>query len=355
MLLTPNGTLNRMVDDRYFASSAYGHRDRDGGPANRPAGWWNPVEEEWTIQVPSRSGSTAQVDLPDLLRRAQGCPFCPPAPEVPVAGYDVLLIPSKYPLVESLPDGDGLISGCHDVFLYTDDHAGRLVDQSRDRVAGLLAALAARTEQMLADPLVRAVFGFECQGDHFGPTVAHPHGQLIGFPFVPRRLSVAGPDCLMCTIRHEAPHLVVHGGQSSVVAVPPYARFPFEMVVAPTRHVPTLSQLAEAELTELAGSVLAALRACLDDEAAMPQHLLTVMQAAKGHQERHHLRFELLPLHRPGGGIKRPGGVEIGAGVYLNSLPPSQAATLLRERLRERSPREFRSSAPSGPVPTCSG
>ncbi|MCX4472011.1 hypothetical protein OOK41_17135 [Micromonospora sp. NBC_01655] len=297
-------------------------------------GRWNPVEEEWTIQVPGREGVMAQADLGDARHSTQSCPFCPGSVEAP-QHYETLLMPSRFPVVRRDADADQHMAyGLHDVFLYTSDHLGRLVDQPVSRLAVLLRQIAECTDSMLADPLVQAVFGFEARGDHFGPTVAHPHGQLIAFPFVPRRLTVSEADCRFCPPpRGEAEELLVHRGSLTSVAVPPSARLPFEMVLVPDRHVPTLSGLNFAEVDDLATSLSAALRACLSDDGVMPQYLLTIMQAPKGHQSRHHLRIELLPLHRPHGGIKRSGGVEVGAGVYLNLLLPRKAARMLRERL----------------------
>lgn len=92
--------------------------------------------------------------------------------------------------------------------------------------------------------------------------------------------------------------------------------------------------LGEQEIIELAWLLLTGLSACVDDNSQMPNYLLTIMQAPRG-DIRHHLRIELLPLHRPNGGMKRPGGLEVGAGIYVNSLLPTDAACMLRDHVDE--------------------
>jgi UDPglucose--hexose-1-phosphate uridylyltransferase len=279
----------------------------------------------------------AKIDTDALARLDAECPFCPGADAVPEA-YAVKLIASGYPVVHADASGLDLTAyGLHTVFLYTSEHAGRLVRQSTRRVAELLEALGAETLRFLDDPRIEAVFGFEASGDHFGPTVDHPHGQLIGFTFTPRRQTLAEVPCRICEIatqEHNAPYVVDTSGAARIF-VPPFARLPFEMWVVPERHAGRLADLDRSEIGELAHLLLVALSACVDAQGEMPPYLLTIMQAPKRNAIDHHLRIELMPLHRPNGGMKRPGGLEVGAGIYVNPLLPEDAAEMLRARLAE--------------------
>lgn len=62
----------------------------------------------------------------------------------------------------------------------------------------------------------------------------------------------------------------------------------------------------------------------------MPPYLINVMQAPKGDAS-HHLRIELVPLHKDVRTLKRPGAMELGLGVYVNPLLPETAAGMLRD------------------------
>jgi UDPglucose--hexose-1-phosphate uridylyltransferase len=247
-----------------------------------------------------------------------------------------MLVPSGYPVVHAgAPAADTAAYGLHSVFLYTSDHDGRLVDQTLARLTYLLEALAAETTRFLDDPKIEAVFAFEVSGDHFGPTVDHPHGQLIGFTFTPRRQTLAGRSCRICELvsrEHSAPY-VVAASDAGRLFVPSFARLPFEMWIVPGQHRSRLADLGGQEIAALARLVRTGLRACLDREGRMPDYLLTIMQAPRRDRGSHHLRMELLPLHGPSGGMKRLGGLEVGAGIYVNPLLPIDAARRLRERL----------------------
>jgi UDPglucose--hexose-1-phosphate uridylyltransferase len=290
--------------------------------------------------VPGRAGLPAQIDIDVETRRAAACPFCPGSPSTPET-YDVSLVPSGYPTVHADASVSDLTAyGHHTVFLFTDEHRGRLVDQSTARVADLLAAIAAETTRFFDDDRIEAVFGFQVSGDHFGPTVDHPHGQLVGLGFTPRRLTLAAADplcriCAMTTEEHSAPYVVCTSAAGRVM-VPPFARLPFEMWVVPHRHVGRLADLDDQEIAALADLLRRALGSCLDDAGTMPQHLLNLMQAPRREADRHHLRIEVMPLHLPQGGLKRPGGLELGAGIYVNPLDASDAARLLRARVPDR-------------------
>lgn len=299
-----------------------------------PVARWNPVEAEWVLNVPSRAGLPARADVAPETRLISPCPFCPGSDETP-GEYDVLVVPSRYPIVDTSGVDGSATAGRHSVFLFTSDHFGRLVDQSVPRVVELFDALANESSTFLAFEAVQTVFAFLVSGDYFGPTVDHPHGQLIGFPFVPRRLVLDELEgCTPCSMAATAHELTVSDLDGAVVVVPEFARLPFEMWVVPTRHVGRLQDLNYRESERLARAMLVALGCCLDSNGVMPQHLLTIMQAPRTAATEHHLRVEIVPLHRPNGGIKRAGGVEIGAGVYVNAVDPYSAASMLRARVQ---------------------
>ncbi|MEV4474575.1 hypothetical protein [Nonomuraea sp. NPDC049504] len=240
-------------------------------------------------------------------------------------------MPSKHPMIGTAGSGSPEQEQRHWVIVYGDSHSRRLADLPPTVTREFLEAISQATSCLLEHPSVQAVFAFESVGDHFGPTVAHPHGQLIGLPFVPRRLTLTQPaaSCAVCDCvsRQE---LTVAATELAFVQVPPWSRLPFEMIIAPVAHRPDLASLSAEELAALAGCVHTGLRLCRSTYGdQMPPYLLNVMQAPKGDGS-HHLRVELVPLHKDERTLKRPGGMELGLGIYLNPLLPEVAADILR-------------------------
>jgi UDPglucose--hexose-1-phosphate uridylyltransferase len=222
----------------------------------------------------------------------------------------------------------------HWVLVYGSSHSQRLGDLPAGVTQQFLEKVSHKTSDLLDSPSVKAVFAFESVGDHFGPTVAHPHGQLVGLPFVPRRLTLThGADsCTVCdfVINQE---LTVVASSHALVQVPSWARLPFEMIISPRAHRPDLASLSLDEAVSLAGCLHTGLQLCrLTYGGAMPPYLINVMQAPRGDAS-HHLRIELVPLHKDVETLKRPGGMELGLGIYLNPLLPEAAAGMLRDAL----------------------
>lgn len=289
---------------------------------------WSPVEEEWVLSVPGRRNLAPRADLVVNDPRDRVCPFCPGAPEATIPGR-VRAVPSKHPMVSS--DEGKLL---HWVLIYGESHEMRLSELPKQMTAQFIEAISLKTVELFEScEEVRAVFAFESVGDHFGPTIAHPHGQLVGLPFTPRRLSVSGSACELCD--RETAELTIFRTSTATLAVPPWARLPFEMVVFPKTHHRSLTTLDSSERQDLAACIQKALvLAVATYGGRRPPYLLNVMQAARD-DELHHLRIEIVPLHKDSESLKRPGGMELGLGVYLNPLTTLAAADMLRLALNE--------------------
>lgn len=271
--------------------------------------------------VPGRRALVAQADISGSR---SGCSFCPGGCEAPSAR--VGLVESLHPMVRASSG-----RARHYVLIYGEEHGRRLADIPLSDVVDWLDLVGKQTAELFNDPEVQSVYAFESVGDHFGPTVAHPHGQIIGLDFVPRRLLLHQDTCLLCSPQDDALHVIA--GPTTQLQVAAWARLPFEMVLYPRRHFGRLTETTATEMQEIAGQIQAGLTLCRRDSGNSYPYLLNIMQAPRKSAHRHHLRVEIVPLHKPDGHLKRPGAMEIGLGVYLNPVEPRDAAAFLRERL----------------------
>ena len=297
--------------------------------ADNASATWGPVEEEWILRVPGRQHLAPQADLGTDDLRSVICPFCVDVPSG--SGAAVHSVESKHPMV--LPDdhSDSASYARHWVLVYGSSHGERLGDLSIDVTYEFIKTVAAITERLFRMSTVKAVFAFESVGDHFGPTVAHPHGQLVGLPFVPRLLSIASPTCALCAVPSE--DLLVLEVTTANLMVSPWSRLPFEMLVAPKVHYSTLAELTNSELRDISRCIHTALNlAASTYNGRRPPYLINIMQAARDDRS-HHLRIEVVPFHKDQQTLKRPGGMELGLGIYLNPMPAKRAAKLLRQVL----------------------
>ena len=167
----------------------------------------NPLTGRWVTIVADRAKRpsdfaprTAQVEAePD-----RPCPFCPGNEEATLPALETLdegghwrmrLIPNLYPAF----DGDepfavhhlgpvhveAEASGIHEVFVYTPDHVGGTHLFTDDDAAQMMQMLSRRLQQHSASKNVRYTQAIINHGREAGASLAHPHGQLLGLPFVP--------------------------------------------------------------------------------------------------------------------------------------------------------------------------
>jgi UDPglucose--hexose-1-phosphate uridylyltransferase len=316
----------------------------------------DPLRDEWVIVASHRQGRTH-------LPAAENCPLCPSTPlrktEIPSADYDVVVFENRFPSLTQRsegsdpPDpGDELVPrrpglGRCEVVCFTSDHDASFGSLSVERLRTVVDVLADRTRVLSAIPGVEQVFPFENRGEEIGVTLHHPHGQIYAYPFVApvtgrmleaaRRHRDGGGGCLFCAVlaaEARAGIRVVGSSEGWIAFVPAAARWPFEVHIYPTRHLPDLAALDEAErdaLVPLLKDVLARFDGLFD--APMP-YMATWHQApVHAGRELGHLHLEIFSVRRSAGKLKYLASSESGAGVWINDVGPERAAEMLRRAL----------------------
>ena len=176
-----------------------------------------------------------------------------------------------------------------------------------ERQAGLvMAALRDRFEEHGRRVNVRYTQAIVNHGREAGASLVHPHGQLLGLPFVPGELAEElagfvrfGEACLLCTTAEAelaSGHRVVYADDRVVVAAPFWSGVAFELLVMPLDHS---AHLARAEPRDLAAvghalrDVLGKLRRAVGDVAYN-----VVFHTAPHHQRDDHYHWHVHVLPR---------------------------------------------------------
>jgi UDPglucose--hexose-1-phosphate uridylyltransferase len=312
--------------------------------------------DQWVVIAGHRQTRT---HLPPTTQ----CPLCPSTPdrltEIPAGDYDVVVFENRFPsLSHGLepgpggllqdPAGDGLFVrrpglGRCEVVCFTADHDASFAHLSPRRVATVLEAWTDRTRELSALPGVEQVFVFENRGEEIGVTLAHPHGQIYAYPFVPPRMMrmVATAErhratrgtCLFCEVlaAEEASDVRVVAKRSRWVAfVPHAARGPFEVHLYPKRHVPDLTGLDEVEREEIPEVYLDVLRRFDGIFGTQMPYIAGWQQApARVGHGLAHLFLQVFSIRRAPGKLKYLAGSESAMGVFINDIAPEQAAEML--------------------------
>ncbi|MGW2253978.1 galactose-1-phosphate uridylyltransferase [Kitasatospora sp. NPDC001660] len=318
----------------------------------------DPVLGEWVTVAAHRQQRTYHPP-------AGECPLCPSRDgrlsEIPAADYEVAVFENRFPSLamgsaEHVAAQDEALhalrpgNGRCEVVCFTSDHNASFADLDAPRARLVLDAWTDRTAELSALPGVQQVYCFENRGEEIGVTLAHPHGQIYAFPFVPSRTArmIARAEGhrartgrnlfedLLATER-DSPERLVLQGEHWTAFVPFAARWPYEVHLYPNRRVPDLTALDEAERAEFPRLYLDLLRRFDRLFPAPPgsapnrtPYIAAWHQAPKAGGGELALHLELFTIRRAPGKLKYLAGVESGLDAFVTDVSPEAAAERLR-------------------------
>lgn len=333
------------IDERIVAPAPPG----EGSPPN-PHLRWHPLRGEWVAYAGHRQHRT-------FLPPPEYDPLAPTvdpanATEVPQGAWDVAVFENKFPtlhedahdppesIVPTLPG-----RGQCEVIVYTQAATGSLGELPLWHVELVLRVWADRTRELSGREDVAYVMPFENRGVEVGVTLPHPHGQLYAYPFVPpipaRELSLQreyldrnGNGLLAGIIADELDDRarIVCSEPRALAFVPAFARYAYEVWVAPVRAAASLVELDDGEIHDLARALKTVLMK-LDAMWSRPMPLIMAVHQAPTDGEAHpeaHLHLEIYPALRMKTRLKYLAGSEMGAGAFTADTLPEEKAEELR-------------------------
>jgi UDPglucose--hexose-1-phosphate uridylyltransferase len=198
------------------------------------------------------------------------------------------------------------------------------------------------------------VYIFENRGVEVGVTLHHPHGQIYGYPFLPRvpQLELAADarlgGCAPCTLlRRELQdgRRVLYENDAVVAYVPYAARWAYEAHVVMREHRASLLACEAEELRLLSIALQRLVRGydTLFDRSfpyVMAVHQAPTVAASRPAAEvggQGHLHVEFYPPLRTAEKLKYLAGSEQGAGAFISDTLPEESAVKLREAIARAS------------------
>ncbi|WP_354530757.1 galactose-1-phosphate uridylyltransferase [Nakamurella sp. UYEF19] len=288
---------------------------------------------------------------------ADQCPLCPSTAanhsEIPSPQYDVVVFENRFPSFAGTgsPARIGRFfttvegNGRCEVVCFTSDHNATFSHLTPERVGTVIEAWADRTAALSAQPGIEQVFCFENRGAEIGVTLAHPHGQIYGYPFVTPNTAAmlrqvaeyrtaTGGNLFGAVLDAEIAEGVrlVAQNEHWVAFVPFAARWPIEVQLFPRKRVADLTELSPEQRLALAPIYLEVLRrmeGVFDD--SLPA--ITAWHQAPVHEGRDDfwLHLQIFTIRRSVGKLKYLAGSESAMGAFVNDIPPEVAAERLRQ------------------------
>ncbi|MBN1308358.1 MAG: galactose-1-phosphate uridylyltransferase [Chitinispirillaceae bacterium] len=230
---------------------------------------WNPVLKWWVMVSDGREKRP--------LTPEKNCPFCPGSGKVPDS-YDVLPYANDFPILSPNPPAPVPVDstlyrnaksfGKCEVILYSQEHALSFGDLPQGNVDKLIDLWIEKYRELGAMDRIRYVFIFENRGKEVGVTITHPHGQIYGFPFIPKKIELELASCkeyferekknLYLEILHEELNdgrRIVDENGPFVTFVPYFAEYPYQVHIIPRVLRLSIDEFGDEEKRQLGRSL----------------------------------------------------------------------------------------------------
>jgi UDPglucose--hexose-1-phosphate uridylyltransferase len=325
---------------------------------------WHPLREEWIIIAAHRQarpwiGQTVVARQEQAPRYLPDCYLCPGNTRVsgaatpdysgvyvfdndhPCVGPDAPLDPPQPPPPYRSRRADGHAR----VICYSPRHDLTVAEMTVAEIGAIVETWQQQTQDLGAQPEVNHVLIFENKGEVVGVSNPHPHGQIYATNFTwktfdtelhaQRRYRAETGRSLFGDIiaaEQRDGRRVLYEDEHTIAFVPYFARYAYEVYIAPKRTVPHISALHAAEVESLARAVKdVTVRYDNLWQQSFP-YVMPLHQAPtdRGDYRDFHFFIGFLPPLRRPDTLKYLAGPEIGGGNFLSDTAPEDKAAELR-------------------------
>ena len=351
-------TMNDGRTIRYYDTAGQFRTAKDSRPSKEQPGIGelrlDPLVNEWVAMAAHRQG---RIFLPPK----ELCPLCPTTgellTEVPESDFEVVVFDNRSPSLRP-PDGDfalpdlvgadtdeGVAAGKCEVICFTADHGGAFKSLSAQRVRTLLEAWIDRTRELSELPYIAHIAPFENRGEEIGVTLAHPHGQIYAYSYLPPRVAkmlevarahhaktgrVLFDDVVARELRDEV--RVITRNEHWLAYTPYASRYPFEIHIAPLQPVADLTELTPAARDSFPAIAIEIMQR-LDGVFGVDMAYIAAWHQAPVRTARDILRlhWQITSVRRAPGKLKYLAGSESAMGAFIMDMKPEQSAQQLKD------------------------
>lgn len=309
---------------------------------------WHPLIKDWVMIASHRQ------NRPQMPR--DWCPFCPGSGKVP-DHYDVFRYDNDFPAMSQEPPAPDDIAtdfyksaeayGKCEVILYSPEHTKTLPELPKEHISKLVDLWTERFIELRKDEKIKYIFIFENRGELVGVTMPHPHGQIYGYPFIPKKLQLeleacrehyeSSKTCLICEMLKDEMKYgerIIFENEDFVVFLPFFTEYPYGIYIASKGHKQNLAQFNEREKYNLAKTIKEA-AGTLDSLFGFQFPYMMCMHQDPVNSEDvsdyYHFHIEFFPPMRSAEKQKFNASSETGAWAHANPTKPEEKAQELRE------------------------
>ncbi|MBM3251945.1 MAG: galactose-1-phosphate uridylyltransferase [Candidatus Omnitrophica bacterium] len=323
----------------------------------------DPINGRWIIVNVEEPSKPDDFEKEQHIYKGDNCPFCyghenltppevdafrKPGAQPNTPGWQVRVVPNKYPALENSGNLDrravGIFDmsngiGDHEVIIDSPNHKATLDELNDHEVEAVVRMYCRRATTLIEDKRFKYILIFKNHGPSAGASLEHEHSQLIALPMVPKNVldELHGSHhyynfrgrCVFCDIifqENQEKERIILENEDFISFCPYISRFPFEIWVMPKKHSPYFCHMEDREkanLSKILKQTLSRLKKILYDPAY--NFIIHTSPIDETNKESYHWHIEIMPK------LTRVAGFEWGTGFYIVPTPPEVAAKYLRE------------------------
>ena len=325
---------------------------------------WHPLREEWVIVAAHRqdrpwSGETVKHESATQPHYVEDCYLCPGNRRVsgevnpaytgvfvfdndhPCVGMNAPTPPSDLPTIHRNRPARGIAR----VVCYSPRHDLSLAQLEIAEIENLISAWQSEYLDLGNRAEIDHVLIFENKGEVVGVSNPHPHCQIYATNFVFKTIETEAKASAhyssdtgrilfrdIIAAEQDEGQRIVCENETAIAFLPYFARYAYEVFIAPKRTHPSIASLSDAEAHDLA-QVLKETLVRFDNLWQMPfPYVMPLHQAPTdgGDYRNFHFHIEFHPPLRRPNLLKYLAGPEIGGGNFLSDTSPEEKAAELR-------------------------
>jgi UDPglucose--hexose-1-phosphate uridylyltransferase len=325
---------------------------------------WHPLREEWVIVAAHRqdrpwSGSVVEHGNEALPDYVPDCYLCPGnarvSGKVNPEYVQTFVFDNDHPCVSieaptQLEPASGIYrnrpaQGIARVVCYSPKHNLTLGELAKEEIENLVHVWQSEYEELGRRPEIEHVLIFENKGEVVGVSNPHPHCQIYATNFVfktieteaqvsQRHLHETGRVLFQDILNAERQDgsRIIAENDSAIAFLPYFARYAYELFVAPKATHPSVATLSDREVSDFA-EVLKHVLVKFDNLWQMPfPYVMPLHQAPTDNRDYSgfHFHIEFHPPLRKPNLAKFLAGPEIGGGNFLSDTSAREKAAELR-------------------------
>ncbi len=342
--------FKRIDDDNLLLYGRKKHNEISGKELqitkiSKPHMRWNPARQEWVTYSAGREKRTS-------FPPKEYCPLCPGSnlnypTEIPFKNFEIAVFPNRWASFNthhnniSIHNVKTLISNGHcEVVVYSDEHSDTIAEMPLDRINLLIQTWNDRYKELLTRDDISYVMPFENRGEECGVTLHHPHGQIYCYPFIPPVIekeieSFKKENFIIKILQELEDKYFVYKNKNFIAAVPPFARYSYEVWIIPRKKVAGPWELNEEELNSFAVCLQKVVKGYDLFLNKRCPYIMGLHAAPKLNDNTFHFHVEFYPPLRSGDKPKILAGSESMAGVFIMDVLPEESAELLRKYMNK--------------------